>query len=105
MAIVTETSFEGQKNVSSLDGTISLDEARANLTIYNKSDGLPLNIFNSTGIHIFDSGKERTRLDILGLTTIRSNGEYANRVGQAGDDGRDGIWTAKDTEDLSTLID
>jgi hypothetical protein len=63
-------------------------------------------VFKLTGTtqSIYSSGNERTRLDELGLTTIRSDGTYANRVGQAGSDDRDGIWTAKPTQDLNTLL-
>ena len=68
--------------VGSQNGRIILDEAQGRISITEQS------------------GQERTRLDLLGLTTIRSNNEYANRVGQARDDNRDGMWTAKPGVDL-----
>lgn len=68
--------------VQTLSGSITLEEATSRLVV---RDG---------------AGQERTIVDILGLTTIRANGEYSNRVGQARDDNRDGVWVAKVGEDL-----
>lgn len=82
MAIITKITQPGNVLTGSLDGRIVLDEGRGRISITEQS------------------GQERTRLDLLGLTTIRSNGEFANRVGQARDDLRDGNWTANDDTDL-----
>lgn len=68
--------------LGSQNGRIIIDEAQGRLSITEQG------------------GQERTRLDLLGLTTIRSNGEYSNRVGQAESDNRDGIWVAKPGVDL-----
>lgn len=82
MAIVVNITQPGNNLTGSLNGRIVLDEGRGKISITETS------------------GQERTRLDLLGLTTIRTNGEYANRVGQARDDNRDGVWTAKPGIDL-----
>lgn len=83
MATFIETiTTPGQGIVGSQNGRIIIDEAQGRLSITEQG------------------GQERTRLDLLGLTTIRSNGEYSNRVGQASSDNRDGIWVAKPGIDL-----
>lgn len=87
MTIIKTSTTAGNGLTSSLNGRILLDEGRGKISI--------------TEI----GGQERTRLDLLGLTTIRSDGTYANRVGQAGNGLRDGIWTAKPTKDLKVLLD
>ena len=63
--------------VQTLSGSITLEEATSRLVV---RDG---------------AGQERTIVDILGLTTIRANGEYSNRVGQARDDNRDGVGSQR----------
>lgn len=85
MSIIVNISQPGNRLTGSLNGRIIQDEGRGVISITEQS------------------GQERTRLDLLGLTTIRTNGEYANRVGQARDDNRDGIWTAAPGEDLLDL--
>lgn len=83
--IIVNITQPGNNLTGSLDGRIVLDEGRGKISITEQG------------------GQERTRLDLLGLTTIRSNGEYANRVGQARDDNRDGVWTASAGEDLRDI--
>ena len=100
MGIVTKITTPGNNLTGSLNGRIILDEGRGRFVT---TDGLGVErtVQDVDGIHVFDpDGNERSRIDTLGLTTIRSNGTYANRVGQAGSDGRDGIWTAKPSVDL-----
>lgn len=82
MAIIVNITQPGNNLTGSLDGRIVLDEGRGKISITEQS------------------GQERTRLDLLGLTTIRSSGEYSARYGQARDNNRDGAWVAKDNEDL-----
>lgn len=82
MPFVEKITQPTQGLTGSLNGRILLDEGRGKISITEAS------------------GQERTRLDLLGLTTIRSNGTYANRVGQAANDLRDGIWTAEPSADL-----
>lgn len=82
MAIITKITQAGGNTTSSLNGRIVLDEARGRISITEKS------------------GQERTRLDTLGLTTIRSDGSEVNRVGQADNDLRNGIWSVEDGVDL-----
>lgn len=82
MALIEKITQPSQRIVGSLNGRIALDEGRGMISITEQS------------------GQERTRIDLLGLTTIRSNGTYANRVGQAKNDLRDGIWTAQPNVDL-----
>lgn len=80
--IIVNITQPGNNITGSLNGRIVLDEGRGKISITEQS------------------GQERTRLDLLGLTTIRTNGTEANRVGQARSDNRDGIWTAKPGVDL-----
>lgn len=82
MAFEEKITQPSQGSISTLNGRIVLDQARGAFSITEQS------------------GQERTRIDLLGLTTIRSNGTYANRVGQAKNDLRDGIWTAQPNVDL-----
>lgn len=86
MAIITKITQPGNNLTGSLDGRIVLDEGRGRISITEQS------------------GQERSRLDLLGLTTIRTNGTYANRVGQAAEDLRDGVWTADTGENLEDLL-
>lgn len=82
MAIIVNITQPGNNLTGSLNGRIVLDEGRGKISITEQS------------------GQERTTLDLLGLTTIRSNGQYAGRYGQARDNNRDGAWVAKPGEDL-----
>lgn len=100
MAIVKNISLTGQGGFSTLAGDIRLEEARGRLVVYDPSSGQQRSVQDIGGFHVFNDGVERTKLDVLGLTTVRQDGTYANRVGQARDDGRDGIWTAKPGIDL-----
>lgn len=85
MAIITKLTQAGGRTTSSLSGRIVFDESRGKIAVTE------------------EGGQERTRMDLLGLTTIRSDGTYANRVGQASSDLRDGMWSAKPSEDLRDL--
>ena len=100
MAIVKEITTSGQNNISTLTGSIRLEEGRGRLVVYDPVNGQERSVQDVNGFHVFNNGVERSRLDELGLTTIRSNGEYSNRVGQAESDNRDGIWVAKPGIDL-----
>jgi len=103
MNIVTKVTTPSQVLTGSLSGRIQLDEGRGRFVVTNQS-GVEKTVQDIDGFHFYDDGKnERSRIDQLGLTTIRSDGTYSNRVGQASDDGRDGIWTAKPSEDLTDL--
>jgi hypothetical protein len=82
MALDKIASYTGQNNTSTFNGKIQLDEIRGRFVVTDNDNN------------------ERTIVDIKGLTTIRSDGTYANRVGQASDDGRDGVWTVKPGVDL-----
>lgn len=85
MAFIEKITQPGNNRSSSLNGRIVFDEGRGKISVTEQS------------------GQERTRLDLLGLTTIRSDGTYANRTGQAEIDLRDGNWTADPGEDLRDL--
>ena len=87
MNIVTKVTTPSQVLTGSLNGRIILNEGRGEISITEQN------------------GQQRTRLDLLGLTTIRSDGTYSNRVGQAEGDSRDGIWTAKPGKDLKVLLE
>lgn len=100
MAIQTRKTYSGSNMISTLGGQIRLEEAAGRLVVYDPISGDVRSVQDLTGFHVFNGGTERTRLDDQGLTTIRQNGTFANRVGQASDNNRDGIWAAKPGIDL-----
>ena len=87
MAIIKTTTTSGNRLTGTLNGRVVIDDGRGKISITEQN------------------GQERTRLDLLGLTTIRSNGTYANRVGQARTDLRDGNWSVNIGEDLRITLD
>lgn len=86
MSFESTVSYSGQNINSTLDGSVAIEQGRGRAVIYN--EGLP-----------------RTVLDVLGLTTIRTDGTYAVRAGQDAETLSDGVWVAKPSEDLRELID
>jgi len=97
--LTKNVSYTGQTNTSTFDGKIQLDEVRGRFVVSNQ-DGEEVTVQDVNGFHIFNDEQERTRLDTLGLTTIREDGTYATRVGQASSDNRDGMWNIKPGIDL-----
>lgn len=87
MNIIENISTPSQGLTGSLNGRIVLDEGRGKISITEQS------------------GQERSRLDLLGLTTIRTDATYSGRFGQAKTDFRDGAWVAKSGEDLKIILD
>lgn len=79
-------SIGGSRRISTLSGDIRLEQNKGRLAVYD------------TG-----TSQERTIVDIRGLTTIRSDGTYAGRYGQASNDNRDGAWVAAPNIDLRDL--
>lgn len=100
------TSYGGAPSVSTLNGNISLEQAAGRLAIYDPITKQPRNVQDVSGTHIYDEqGREMTRLDTLGLTTIEaSSGHLKNRVGIAGDNGRTIVAAAKPGKDLRNII-
>lgn len=103
MSFESTVSYSGQQMTTSLNGQLRIEQGRGRFVVYDSTTGEQRSVQDVDGFHIFNSGQERSRVDVLGLTTIRADGTYANRVGQASDDFRDGIWTADPNEDLRSL--
>lgn len=82
MNIVTSITVPSQGLTSSLNGRLVFDEGRGKISITEQS------------------GQERTRLDLLGLTTIRSNGQYSARYGQIASTGEDVAIIARPGQDI-----
>lgn len=80
--VTTTTTYGGSPSVSTLNGTISLEQAAGRLAVYD------------------ENLVARTVVDIRGLTTTDPDGTQRVRVGIASDDGRAGNWTTKPGVDL-----
>lgn len=102
MAFSDETSYTGQQNISTFNGNILIDSARGEIAIRETGSPIKRTILDKDGTHIQDSlGRNMTRLDTLGLTTIEpATGRQRNRVGIASSDGRTGNWTTAPGVDL-----
>lgn len=82
MNIVTSVTVPSQGLTSSLNGRLLFDQGRGKFAVTE------------------ESGQERTRFDILGLTTVRSNGQYSARYGQIASTGEDVAIIARPGQDL-----
>lgn len=115
--VTYNTVRHGDPTVDTLNGTIALQQNRGRLVVSSAThvekvvvdiEGFKVNddtgelqtLMDETGTHVFNEGIERSRMDRLGLTTLSESGSHTNRVGQASDDNRDGIWTAPPNGDL-----
>ena len=106
MAFQETIRYPGQGSIETLNGSIALEQATGRLIIRDPVTRQPRNIQDLSGTHIFDSeGREMTRLDILGLSTIEpATQRHRNRVGIASTDQRAGNWTSKPGQDVRTLL-
>lgn len=106
MAYQETIRYPGQGRVETLNGSIALEEATGRLIIRDPSTRQPRNIQDISGTHIYDEqGREMTRLDILGLSTIEpATQRHRNRVGVAATDLRAGNWTSKPGQDVRSLL-
>lgn len=95
-------SIGGERRLSTLSGDIRLEQNRGRLAIYDPITGELRNVQDVDGTHIYDEqGREMTRLDTLGLTTIEPDtGIERNRLGIARSDSRTGNWVTKPGVDL-----
>lgn len=75
-------SYGGARRVSTLDGKISLEQNVGKLSVKDNAN------------------VERTRVDLLGLTTIDPDGTERLRAGVARTDGRSGVWVSKPGVDI-----
>lgn len=82
MAIIEKITQSGGRTTSSLSGRLVFDETRGRISVTEQA------------------GQERTRLDILGLTTIRSNNEISARYGEIESTGESVAIVALPNEDL-----
>lgn len=98
-------SYTGSSSTSTLGGQIRLNEGDGTLTVRDPSTSQIVSLVDRSGFKVFDIlGREMTRLDILGLTTIEpATGDFKNRVGITESDGRTIISTAKPGIDLRDL--
>lgn len=96
------TSYGGAPSVDTFNGDIRLEQDRGRLAVYDPVTKQPRNIQDINGTHIYDSqGREMTRLDTLGLTTIEpATGRQRNRVGIASNDGRTIMYTSDPGTDI-----
>lgn len=106
MAFQESIQYPGQGGVSALNGSIALEQASGRLIIRDPVTRQPRNIQDISGTHIFDSqGREMTRLDILGLSTIEpATQRHRTRVGIASTNERAGQWTSKPGQDVRSLL-
>lgn len=105
MAFQETIRYPGQGGVSSLNGSIALEQASGRLIVRDPVTRQPRNVQDIDGTHIYDEqGREMTRLDTRGLSTIEpATQRYRNRVGIAGD-GRTIIATSKPGIDVRDLL-
>ena len=82
MALDKNVSYTGQKNVSTFNGKIRIDDIRGFVGIADENNVV------------------RSRLDLLGLTTVDPDGTERLRAGIARSDGRSGFWDTKPGIDL-----
>lgn len=86
MAIITSVTQPGGKTTSTLSGRIVFDESRGKIAITD------------------NDANERTRLDVLGLTTLRANGHYSARYGTIESTGESVAIIALPNEDLKPIV-
>lgn len=84
MGIVKEITTSGQNSISTLSGSIRLEEGRGRLVVYDSQTGIELTTLDRTGF-LFSDGTDR-RIKI---------GSFALRVG---------IWVSKPGEDVIDLL-
>lgn len=80
MAIVKEITTSGQNTVSTLSGSIRLEEGRGRLVVYNPQTQVELTTLDRTGFLFSDGTDRRIKL-----------GSYATRVG---------LWISKPGVDV-----
>lgn len=95
-------SYSGSSSTSTLGGQIRLNDGDGTLTVRDSRTNQVVTLVDRNGVKLFDIlGREMTRLDTLGLTTIEAaTGQFKNRVGITSDNGRTIIATAKPGIDL-----
>jgi len=69
MAIIKEITTSGQNSVSTLSGSIRLEEGRGRLVVYDSQTGVELTTLDRTGFLFSDGTDRRIKL-----------GSYASRV-------------------------
>ena len=85
MAIVKEITTSGQNSVSTLSGSIRLEEGRGRLVVYDSQSGIELTTLDRTGFLFSDGTDRRIKL-----------GSFATRVG---------LWISKPGEDVIDLLE
>jgi hypothetical protein len=103
--ITTTTTYSGQQNLSTLNGTISLQTGRGRLVVSN-ANGTEKTYQDINGFHVNnDNGDEVTLIDTRGINTIDpSNGTYRGRWGIATTDNRPFGGFSKTGQDIRTLL-
>ena len=84
MAIIKEITTSGQSNISTLSGSIRIEEGRGRLVVYDSATNLELTTLDRTGFLFSDGTDRRIKL-----------GSYAARVG---------LWVSKPGQDVITLL-
>lgn len=84
MALDKKVSYTGQKNVSTFNGAITIDEMRGRMVIYDSQTNNDLVTIDRTGFLFSDGTDRRIKL-----------GSYALRVG---------LWISKPGQDVINLL-
>ena len=82
MAIIKNTTYSGQTNTSTLDGSIRLEQGTGRIVINDSTTTKELNVVDRTG-YLFSDGTNR-RI----------------KLGAAPSDGRVGFWLSKSGKDV-----
>ena len=103
--LTTETTYSGQQNLSTLNGTISLQTGRGRLVV-SKADGTEKTIQDIDGFHVNDdNGDEMTLIDTRGINTIDpTTGVYRGRWGISTTDNRPFGGFSKTGKDIRTEL-
>lgn len=106
MAFQETIRYPGQGGISALNGSIAIEQATGRMIIRDPVTRQPRNIQDISGTHIYDDqGREMTRLDILGVSTIEpATQRHRNRMGITATDQRSGNWTSKPGQDVRSLL-
>lgn len=106
MAFQENIRYPGQGGVSTLNGSIALEEASGRLIIRDPNTRQPRNIQDVEGTHIYDEqGRLMTELNTLGLTTIEpATQRHRTRRGITSNGGRSGDWVSKPDVDVRALL-
>lgn len=85
MVVIKEITTSGQNSVSTLSGSIRLEEGRGRLVVYDSQTGVELTTLDRTGFLFSDGTDRRIKL-----------GSFAGRVG---------LWLSPEGSDVIELLE